>query len=248
MSAARIHDLEEMLMKEKEAREAAEQMARQLQSQSETKINDQFKSGVEGSVVEEAFEPPSEAVETKDLSPPDVLASKADSVDTMAISDTSLLLGQRLESMLSEMQEMKDQMESFKRRAETAESERDVERKTLAEMVEKIKSNELARSLSKEQARSPDSKQVRSNSDSLHPNERILNSLFKTNAASNGTVVLPASEKELRTAIGILSKSQGGHDPLLHNVAPYASMLGVVLIGMGLMAYMNGWQPPKVDR
>jgi len=29
---------------------------------------------------------------------------------------------------------------------------------------------------------------------------------------------------------------------LIHTL-PYASMIGVVILGMGLMAYLNGWQP-----
>jgi len=51
-----------------------------------------------------------------------------------------------------------------------------------------------------------------------------------------------------QAAVGTLSKLNPGHDALLYNTTPYASMIGVVLIGMGLMAYLNGWQQPKVDR
>jgi hypothetical protein len=48
---------------------------------------------------------------------------------------------------------------------------------------------------------------------------------------------------------------QGGMSPqqqqdvaLIHTL-PYASMIGVVLFGMGLMAYLNGWQPqPRLER
>jgi hypothetical protein len=43
--------------------------------------------------------------------------------------------------------------------------------------------------------------------------------------------------------------SKRAQDPLLAQGLPYASMVGVVLIGMGLMAYINGWQPQgRVDR
>lgn len=43
--------------------------------------------------------------------------------------------------------------------------------------------------------------------------------------------------------------SSGSGDPAMALAAPYASMIGVVLIGMGLMAWINGWQPqPQLDR
>ncbi len=43
---------------------------------------------------------------------------------------------------------------------------------------------------------------------------------------------------------------KAAHNPALLQGMPYASMVGVVLIGMGLMAYLNGWQPTsaRLDR
>lgn len=43
--------------------------------------------------------------------------------------------------------------------------------------------------------------------------------------------------------------SKVAHDPAVLHGIPYASMVGVVLLGMGLMAYINGWQPaPRLER
>jgi hypothetical protein len=254
IQSARMKDLEEMLQKERQAREAAEEAAKRLELlQSEPKTNGQVKSDDEGLIVEEAFEPPVEVIEKdseESLEPtPDGTA-----VDVQPVSEPTLLLEKRLEAMLGEMQELRNEMESFKQRAETAESERDVERKeraTLAEMVEKIRLEESARrSSSTERARSPakgdlvEQHLLNGKGNSLHA---TLGSLLETAGLTNGSAV-SSEEKELgHAAVGTLSRSPGGHPPLLYKTTPYASMLGVVLIGMGVMAYLNGWQPPKVD-
>jgi hypothetical protein len=121
----------------------------------------------------------------------------------------------------------------------------------LAEMVEKIRSDEQARrSSSTERGRSL-SKKARAaarplpadddeaSSNTIPPSKKADMQNDKTGDDSTGADVL---ENHLAVA---LSRPPGS-DHLLYNSAPYASMLGVVLIGMGLMAYMNGWQ--KVER
>jgi hypothetical protein len=241
--SARMRDLEEMLQKERQARELAEEVAKRLELQSsESKTNGPTKAISGGSLMEEAFEPPSESLETKngeDLEKPKI-------VDTKSISASTLLLEQRLETMLGEMQQMMEQMESFKQRAETAETERDADRKTLAEMVEKIRSDESTRALSStERARSPLRKTATGNSGALN----TLGPMLQKAGLTNGSLVGSKGEADqVRLLAETLARPPGGRDPLLYQATPYASMLGVVLLGMGLMAYMNGWQPPKVDR
>jgi hypothetical protein len=242
--SARMRDLEEMLQKERHARELAEELAKRLEIQSEAKINGHAK-GSEGSVMEDAFEPPSETTEAKEVEP-------IETVDPKAISDSSLLLEQRLEMMLVDMQELREQMESFKTRAETAESERDSDRKTLTEMVEKIRADEARRSSSTERAQSPKKGDIPSHelaNGHLEGINSALSPLLQKAGLANGNAVPAADSKDPnRSTVSTLSRPPGGHDPLLYHATPYASMLGVVLFGMGLMAYLNGWQPPKVDR
>jgi hypothetical protein len=255
IQTARMKDLEEMLQKERQARELAEEAAKRLESlQSEAKTNGHVETDDEGSIVEEAFEPPAELVE-KDA--PESFEPTPDEtpVDAKAVNESTLLLEKRLEAMLGDMQELRNQMESFKQRAETAESERDEERKerrTLAEMVEKIRLEESARrSSSTERARSPAEKDIAAQhilngkGDSLHA---ALGPLLEKAGLTNGSAVSPDEKEVGRSVVGTLSRPPGGSSPLLYNTTPYASMLGVVLIGMGVMAYLNGWQPPKVDR
>jgi hypothetical protein len=233
-----MRDLEEMLEKERQARELAEDLAKRLELQSEAKTNGHIK-GNEGSVMEDAFEPPAEVTEAKEVEP-------TTTVDPNAISDSSLLLEQRLETMLVDMQELREEMESFKTRAETAESERDSDRKTLAEMVEKIRADEARRSSSTERARSPSKTDTPSHDLTNGSIEKTLSPLLQKSGLANGNA-LDAKDPN-RSVVSTLSRPPGAHDPLLYHATPYASILGVVLIGMGLMAYLNGWQGAKVDR
>jgi hypothetical protein len=252
--SARMRDLEEMLQKEREARETAEELAKRLEQQSmESKVNGSAKRGTEGSIIEEAFDPQLEVAETKENELPASFTGKTASVDPKAIKASTLLLQQRLESMLVDMQDMRQEMDAFRKRAELAESERDESRETLAEMVGKIRSEEQARrSSSTERARSP----------SVHhpPQKNLLNDkseaissslapLLQQAGLGNDNAFDSAEETEPGlAAAGTLSRPPSSHNPLLYYSTPYASMLSVVLLGMGLMAYMNGWQPPKVER
>jgi hypothetical protein len=152
-----------------------------------------------------------------------------------------------METMLIEMQQLRENMETFKKRAETAEAERDRHRKTLAEMVEKIRSEESARrSSSTERAPSPsgglDKAQPGRSSGALGD---TFGPLQKAGLANGNTSA--RNVEAARMAAGTLSMPPGVQDQRLYHATPYASMLGVVLIGMGLMAYLNGWQPPKSD-
>lgn len=244
--SARMRDLEEMLLKERQARELAEEVAKRLESESEAKANGHISPGVGGSVMEEAFEPPLENPEPKDVDIPQAPVHES-TIDAKAISESTLLLEKRIESMLLDMQELRKQMESFKARAETAESERDAGRKTLAEMIEKIRSEESARrSSSTERATTPVSEAALV---SLDDSESLKTLVLERVGHMNGNATAPKEQKELgNTAVGTIPRPEKSRDPLLYHTTPYASMLGVVLIGVGLMAYLNGWQPPKVDR
>jgi hypothetical protein len=247
---ARMRDLEDMLQKEREARETAETLAKRLEIESSTsKMNGFAKGGMEGSVLEEAFEPPPETSPEK-IEPSPNIADESPATAVLVEASTTKLQ-ERLDLMMAEMREMKEHMESYRKRAETAEAERDSDRKTLAEMVEKIRSDEQARrSSSTERGRSL-SKKARAaarplpadddeaSSNTIPPSKKADMQNDKTGDDSTGADVL---ENHLAVA---LSRPPGS-DHLLYNSAPYASMLGVVLIGMGLMAYMNGWQ--KVER
>ncbi|TGO33300.1 hypothetical protein BHYA_0254g00150 [Botrytis hyacinthi] len=236
--SARMRDLEEMLQKERQARETAEEMAKLLELQTPDKtLNGSARSGMEGSILEDAFEPPSDDISSQE---------KADiQVDATGIADSSRLLEQRLEIMVSDMQELRSQMESYKKRAESAEGERDTDRKTLAEMIEKIRSDEQLKQLSSDRSRSPSKqafeKHVNGTANggdlALHPIRR-----------PNGMKHTPSENDDLHASLTRAIASKNVKHDLLYHSTPYVSMLGVVMVGMGLMAYLNGWSPPKADQ
>jgi hypothetical protein len=237
VQGARIRDLEEMLEKERQARALAEEVAKRLETQSsELKPNGHVE---EGCILEDAFEPPTESV-GKENEEPDI-------VDTKSISDSTLLLEKRLEKMAVEMQQMKEHMEDFKARAEVAESDRNTAQATLAQMVEKIRAEELSRrSSSTERARSPrrlDTAEKLENGTLDNLSDKSLLETAMTNGKSIGS-----AHKVNGLARGSLTRPPGGHDPLLYHTLPYASMLGVVMIGIAAMAYLNNLQVPKTDR
>jgi hypothetical protein len=240
---ARMRDLEELLLKEREARETAEGLAKRLELESANATVNGFAKG--GVIEEEAFEPPAEVIlET----PVPEIETDDEITTTESVEASTTKLQEKLELMMVEMRDMKIQMESYRQRAETAETERNADRKTLAEMVEKIRLDEAAkarRSSSTERARSASPKKIEKELEDSVPD--IVSHSPENGPLTNGTVTLPAKatayERKLAMA---LTRPPRTHDHLLYHSTPYASMLGVVLLGMGLMAYMNGWQ--KVER
>jgi hypothetical protein len=247
---ARMRDLEEMLLKERQAREVAEDLAKRLEQQLATMEKGDAQQD-HPSVVEEAFEPPSESVvPAEDEVSKSLPNGKA--LDPKAISDSTLLLEKRLETMMADMHALRDQMDSFKRRAETAESERDQDRKTLAEMVSKIRSDELRQSSSKGPKSSVSGGKL-TTEDLLNGNHGDLDSalipLLEKSGLTNGhAITADDTIHHSKSAVSTLSRPPGKSGSFGYHAAPYASIIGVVIVGMSVMCYMNGWQPPKVDR
>lgn len=251
---ARMKALEDMLQQERSARESAEERARRLEGQ--TRLDE------DGSIVEEAFEPPTEPADkqpngihhddegyaSQGLRTWQATKSPEElSKDTADANASTARLQQRVELMVAEMDEMKQQMEKYKRRALSAEEESSTTRKTLAEMVEKIRRDGvnkdvdgIARRVSMEIATQTDT-----GSDIEMASSRS-GALLKKAGVENGKPIGPGELAQLEKAMSTaLSRSSNPNDRLAQS-APFASMLGVVLIGVGLMAYLNGWQ--KVER
>jgi hypothetical protein len=164
--------------------------------------------------------------------------------------------------MALEMNAMREQLEAFRLRAEQAETERDADRKTLAEMVSQIRQRD------EEEKKREAERRSRSVSKSRRRAVSQSKSLEKTAPVMNGAATEartvqsdePAEEEASDSAPtpsrattikpgGALAVQGQQQDGTLIHTLPYASMVGVVLLGMGLMAYLNGWQPqPRLDR
>lgn len=250
---ARMRELEEMLQKERCAREEAEELAKRLEESATVHMNG---SAVPGSVASEEV---SEATEDKSVpeAPEPEANDETPAVDTA--QETAAALQSRIDMMESQMRDMKEQMEEWKQRCETVESERDADRKTLAEMVVQLRAEEALREAAEKKARSRSRKRD-ADADGAVVGESNADSGVSKSATGEAEAVDPATADEaldaptLSRASTITPATQKGvvrgQDQRLQAALPYASMLGVVLFGMGLMAYINGWQaePPRPER
>ncbi len=241
-----------MLQQERLARESAEDRARRLETESRA-------SGVGASneTNEPLFEPPSKTSSLVNCV--DKVANGSDTqipaLDTPSKAQDPLQvvdgLQQRIKLMVMEMDEMKQNMESYKRRAEVAEDERASDRKSLAEMVEKIRRDDAEREGRKRSRRASSERRMHVTTNpkplnGLNPTSETSGPLLQRTAQQNGHPLGPLELAELEKVVSsALTNPNGSHDRLAQS-APYASMLGVVIFGVGLMAFLNGWQ--KVER
>ena len=260
----RVRHLEELLKEERRARESAEERARYLSIRSKTIVPEQAQSlGLD------TDNPDSETESILITSPISTLAdsngvksdSSMDSPIALDIQDVSkkfeskepskLPAQEKLNILIREMDEMKVLVESYKRRAESAEEEK---KTTLAEMVERIRTSEENTRLSRtglQKRRSAEfpieTKTAAMANGSAEPKSHEDGALdSKPSIETNGKIDASAQQiKQLQHALATALSSQH-HDARLAQSAPYASILGVVLIGVGLMTYLNGWQ--KVER
>ncbi|KAI0520967.1 hypothetical protein F5B22DRAFT_32874 [Xylaria bambusicola] len=258
----RVRDLEEMLHRERQARELAEDLARRLEKHLEEASSGVAKApsgDLEAgkTSLDSAFEPLSEEIDSAEVNDTPMLdADKAAPPDAGVIEASATQLHAQIESLVLEIKDLRQELDIFRRRAETAESERDTQRKTLAEMALQIRQDAEARELLEKETmlkgtQSKDaveeseaivgSEAVNTSSPSSRPSRRVSVDSPDEPALSQTTTITPIASQ---APSGTLAPNQ-----LFINSIPYTSMIGVVLIGVGLMAYINGWQPqPRLER
>jgi hypothetical protein len=267
--SARVRDLEEMLTKEREARLYAEDMMQKMEESSHAKMNGTAEAPlVNGhSELDKAFDLPAEQPPLVDevdmalLPEEEIPPPQPDKAEILAAAFQA-----RIDSMALEMTSLREQLEAFRLRAEKAEAERDADRKTLAEMVLQIRQRDeeekrreaerRARPASKGRRRAPSQEKALEKAAAPAMN----GSATEASAAEmDGLVEEDISDAEPTPSRANTMKPMGGalavqgqqpQDATLIHTLPYASMIGVVLFGMGLMAYLNGWQPQpsRLDR
>ncbi|KAJ0383501.1 hypothetical protein COL922a_010345 [Colletotrichum nupharicola] len=251
---ARIRDLEDMLRKEREARELAEDMAKILEDSALAKeANGAPKESDTETLLQEAFEPPREVSESPDVEITDV-DSVAKEPAPESAEDIAARFQIKIDTMMSEMSDLKQQMDAWRQRCEKAETERDADRKTLAEMVAQIRRDEEARqAAAEEKARSRSRGRTNGNAEAGSKTTSIVQTDGSQESTPSATQTEDLSDKPTLSranTITPLSIPPGklAKDQALMAGVPYASMLGVVILGMGLMAYINGWQPEPTHR
>ena len=235
--AARVRQLEDMLMEERSARTEAEERARRLE---------QTSSSRPVTSVEEMFDMPEPTTQEKitSLSSRDIGEPDFDLLGDPPADGQDLQ--KKLDHMVSEMQRMKADMDKFKRRADTAETDATKARESLAEMIERLRRENKREVFDSVEI---DSIAAVSDSNGIENVDRGESSTSpeKGLGLANGHIRTPKLPPHLEQAVTTVLREGGhGNGEVLASSAPYVSMLGVVLIGVGLMAYLNSWQ--KTER
>lgn len=264
---AKMRDLEEMLQREREAREAAEAVAKRLEGHTHTRANGTAKPDLEVTTLQEASdatpEQPNGGVPELTGGEKPVATEGARAMHELEEDTRQTLLQSKMDRMLSEMAQLRDQVNIYKKQAEQATSERDADRKTLAEMVRQIRQRDeeamALKAAAAAAATTGDRARTRSKSNGRERSSTITNrdpsrgrSVAHRGTDSTGLDII---EEDLLDDKPTLSRantitptprspsSRIATDQAIRESLPYASMISVVLLGMGLMAYINGWQP-----
>lgn len=243
----RMKSLEDALAQERTARESAEERAhRAEQGERRDSPRDSFSS---------------DSGDLKDFNTKD------------AEHDAAPDLQAQLDRLRATMDEMKTQMESYRRRAEVAEGDRDEARQSLAALVEqKRKENDAAISArsSPKTKRSPAGKHAlpsphasvpeaageKVNGHAISPSTPLSPTsdvLLERAGVEEGQPITPEQAKFItqmlaREVLDPRAASPAGvkDGTLYYHGRPIASAAVVVLVGAMMMAWMNGW--PKVER
>lgn len=260
-----IKSLEIDLAREKQRREIAE---KKLSGDRSTKSD----HDTNGAVDEGAFEPPLDSLELMEQNMPNgYIGDDEDDKALLRSASTSTIrnaeqndqhadeasgLAARLQAQLDfrnrEMNEMKILMESYRQRAEEAEEGR----QSLAEMVENIRAGRDKSAIPAADDDHPTNLGSHANgsitsskSEKSRDGDRSQPSSQLAHRQPNGSAVIGDMHREIeKTVSNVLQQHQrewGGPDGggRMVQSAPYVSMVGVVLIGVGIMTWLNGWQP-----
>jgi hypothetical protein len=250
----RLRDLEAMLSEERRAREDAEERANRLERETSKESQEEDLEHMNGDIHKDA----------KDLETVEGTTGLENGSTSTAAADTTSRLQQRLELMMTEMSEMKQQMERYRERAETAEADR----KSLAEMIETIR-RDNARTSSREARRRSRSNghltrevETSDNSSSEDDNdaeegeitiikdndvdEDGTEDLLRRAVMPNGHAMECENEKSsAKSANALITQVQGRSDFMYHG-GPVGAIVTVVAIGVAVMAMLN--QYPKAER
>ena len=248
----RLRDLEGLLSEERRAREDAEERANRLERESIKEQDEAESVHTNGDIHNTITAEPEQAAVSDNRSP-----------SPSVVEDTTARLQQRLELMVSEMNEMKLQMERYRERAETAEADR----KSLTEMIEDIREDH-ARTIKREarkRSRS-DTRMARARAqtgndgsgDDQEAEEGEITIIREKDVDDDGPAIsLPGTglqnghstehngtKQPTKTPNAMVT--QRSNRDLMYHGGPVGAIVTVVAIGVAVMAMLN--QYPKAER
>ncbi|EEP80686.1 predicted protein [Uncinocarpus reesii 1704] len=238
LQSARVKELEELLRHERVARETAEERARELEVECSEPvvevISEPQPSPDESNLsVTNVVEP----LDSKQVKAPEVLESPLESAAPDSVASELQI---RLDSLIAEMDEMRKEVDQYKNSAERAETEAAQSRKSLAEMIEQVRRERTEIGAMKPTGAEDTSSDAPSAEGPLYT-ENDEAAKVREVLEMRCRPLSPTRMQELERAATAFAK-QRQRRTIFEQSAPYASMIGVVLLGVGIMAYLNGWQ------
>jgi chromosome segregation ATPase len=245
----RLRDLETLLNEERRAREDAEERAARLERETNKDHSD-----AETVVGEDELEKVDPTVPEHE----ELTGLENESPAPSSVDDAAARLQSRLDLMMAEMNEMKQQMERYRERAETAEANS----KTLAEMIENIRKDN-AKAASKDALRRSRSDaasaktDVKADTDVNEAEEGEITIIrqedldddgpkasLPTQSQRNGHIVVQNGSKQSGKSTSLVARKLD-RDSMYYG-GPVGAMVTVVAIGVAVMAMLN--QYPKGER
>lgn len=250
----RIKELENLLRQERAAREQAEEKANHLETRptldsgevkAETTRNASLAKETDFKQEHQSFGTAPETngqVLTPEIPTHSDAKQDSDEVNTRQLQ-------RRLETMMQEMEEMRQHVASFKKRAERAEEETAQSRRSLSEMIETLRRERAEKASAMISGTKLDAhvhESTRSLSGYSGPDkDDAAQPKMGSSPMQSFDPVSSSQNQDIDSAATAFATQRHQHK-LLEQSGPYASMLGVVLLGVGIMAYLNGWQ--KIDK
>jgi hypothetical protein len=250
----RVKELENLLFQEQAARKLAEDKVNELEMRSldveEVKVENGIVPPSENGVGAKKEQDNTEATVQVNGVHPSETSTPGDSQADAPVEDKTAELQTRLESMMEEMAEMRKQMTSFKDRAEKAEDETKDSRKSLNEMIETLRQERAEKASATALDKKTDTHDREPSNglvgQSLTSDASLPDPKMKTPSMQGFDPVTSQNKDMDAAAAATTFATQHHRHNYVEEASPYASMFGVVLLGVGLMAYLNGWQ--KMDK
>ncbi|KAF8470237.1 hypothetical protein BDZ91DRAFT_694197 [Kalaharituber pfeilii] len=286
--SARVKDLEDLLRQERRAREMAEEQLEVASRNSKGEVRSTLDNGKVNGVAEEEGIPDNVSIAGSDitvLGPGDKEANEKDpshekeeqsaaiaAAAAAAAAEAAAQWQKRVEEMMAELQSAKAEIESYKKRVRVAEEEGEQSRRTLTEMVAKIRADEERRKRERKeisiqteskneekdmkipvmvscgvQAAFGNNTETRTPSSEAEETYSIANGTVK---ATNGILVIgggknmqsPGAGHDQLLSTELMEKQSSSKRSIVKESAPYVSIVGVVVIGVSIMAILNNWQ------
>ncbi|KAF3941410.1 hypothetical protein ABW19_dt0206991 [Dactylella cylindrospora] len=222
----RVKELEDCLLKERSARELAEVRIEKLELATQSL---KTKAEEDDIIPESAEEKDGLRGLVPDVPDAGEAMEKAVSPEPVAVDNEMQL---KLDKFMADLTAAQAEIESLKHTLQKSESEKSSAQKSFAQLIEEKQQEEAAR-IRAEKALEKAQKEYKKREKDL---QKTANGDVK--AIPNGVDKSKSLDDVTTTAS---SKMARGEVVALQRAAPYASILGVVIVGVSLMAVLNSW-------